>query len=184
MTISVIAAVGAGNHVIGTETGLPWKLPADLARFRRLTMGKPLIMGRTTHEQIGIPLPGRTNIVLTHRTDYHPPGVVVAHTLGEALDAARLSFDATAGNEVMVIGGAAVYTQFLPMADRFYLTVVAGQHEGTTVFPMHLFDEAAWVATHAESLPADAKNWHAHRFMIYERARGTAPTLDRASAPR
>ncbi len=169
MIFSVIAAVGEGNHVIGTEEGLPWRLPSDLGRFRRLTMGKPVIMGRKTFEHIGRPLPGRFNIVLSRRRDYRPEGVTVARGVREAGDAARGMLAANGGDEAVVIGGADAYAQFFPVADRFYLTVVAGRHEGTTAFPMSLFDPAEWVVRHTEAIPADAKNPHPHTFTIYER---------------
>ncbi|MDX1687598.1 MAG: dihydrofolate reductase, partial [Candidatus Promineifilaceae bacterium] len=109
--ISLIAALDR-NGVIGDDGRIPWRLPADLKYFKRVTMGKPLIMGRKTYESIGRPLPGRQNIVLTRQRDYRAPGCTVVHSLEEALAAAG---DA---EEVMVAGGGSVYRQFLPRADR------------------------------------------------------------------
>jgi len=117
---------------------MPWHIPEDLKHFKTVTMGKPVIMGRKTFASIGRPLPGRTNIVLTRQEDFEADGVRVAHTLDEALGAAR----AENPEEIMVIGGAQVYEKALPRADRLYLTYLHEEVEGDTYFPT--FDKDEW----------------------------------------
>lgn len=158
--ISLIAALDK-NGVIGDDGRIPWRLPADLKYFKRVTMGKPLVMGRKTHESIGRPLPGRQNIVLTRQRDYHAPGCTVVHTLEEALAAAG---DA---EEIMVAGGGTVYRHFLPRADRLYLTFVETTAEGETTFPP--FDPRAWHLIFQEAHPADERNPYPYRFTIFEK---------------
>ena len=126
MTISLILA-RADNGVIGRDGGLPWRLPADLKRFKALTMGKPMIMGRKTFESFSAPLPGRRHIVLTRSADWSAPGGELAHTPGQAL---RL-----AGGEAAVIGGAEVFALFLDRAERIDLTEVHAAPEGDTIVP-------------------------------------------------
>lgn len=131
MTITLVVAVGA-NGVIGVDGALPWRLPDDLAHFKRLTMGHPMIMGRTTFESIGRPLPGRTTMVLTRDPAWSFPGVEVAHTLGTAVERARQIDD-----EVFVVGGAQVYTDALAsgLVDLMCVTRVAAAPDGDTYFP-------------------------------------------------
>src|SRR5690606_3178604 len=124
------------NGVIGRDNALPWRLPADLKRFRRITIGHPIVMGRRSYEAIGRPLPGRTNIVVTRRADYTAPGCTVVHSLEEAL--AR----AAASPEAFVIGGAQLYAEALPRAYRLYLTRVHAEIPGDTLFPA--VDWASW----------------------------------------
>ena len=126
--ISLIAAM-AENRVIGCKGSIPWHLPADLQRFRQLTMGHPLIVGRKTFESIGGSLPGRTIIVVTRQVHYRPEGCLVAKDLDEALS---LAGDA---EEIFVGGGGTLYRQALPLANRIYLTLVPGQYEGDAWFP-------------------------------------------------
>jgi dihydrofolate reductase len=136
--ISFIVAMDK-NGLIGANNRVPWRLPDDMKYFREITMGKPVIMGRKTYESIPDrfrPLAGRTNIVLTKDIDYIAPGCLVVHSLERALSAAK---DAP---EVMVIGGAAVYLQFLGQADRIYLTLIDGEFEGDVYLP--LFDSDEW----------------------------------------
>ena len=159
--ISLIAALDR-NGVIGDGGRIPWRLPADLKYFKRVTMGKPLIMGRKTHESIGRPLPGRQNIVLTRQHAYEAPGCTVVHSVEEALAAAG---DA---EEVMVAGGGTVYRQFLPRADRLYLTFVETTGEGQTTFPP--FDREKWHLIFEETHPADEKNPFPYRFTIFQKA--------------
>jgi dihydrofolate reductase len=134
MSRPVISFVVAMDHnrLIGVDGGLPWRLPEDMKHFRRVTMGKPVLMGRLTYESIPLrfrPLPGRTNIVLTSQEGYEAPGCIVVHSLAEALAAA-------AGQpELMVIGGAQLYEQLLPQAERLYLTLVEGEFSGDAYFP-------------------------------------------------
>jgi dihydrofolate reductase len=128
MTRSLIVAA-AENGVIGVDNRLPWRLPEDLARFKRLTMGHHLIMGRKTYESIGRPLPGRTTIVLTRSAGFDVPGVLVARTLDDAFALAA------ADDEPFVCGGAEVYTHALAVCDRVYLTVVQRDYTGDAIFP-------------------------------------------------
>jgi len=129
MTLTLVAAVG-GNGVIGRGGDLPWPRTGDLAHFRALTMGHVLLMGRTTYDSIGRPLPGRTTVVLTRQADWSAPGVRVAHDLESALALTR-----TLDGEVFVVGGAQLYTATLPIADRLVLTRVEQSPPGDTFFP-------------------------------------------------
>ncbi len=135
MIISIIAAM-AKNRVIGRNNYIPWKLPEDMKRFKELTTGKPVVMGRKTFESIGRPLPNRANIIVTRDKNYKADNCVVVHSAGEAIKAAK-------GNEeVMIIGGAEIYKQFLPRADRLYLTLIDKEFEGDAYFPE--FDKNEW----------------------------------------
>lgn len=140
MRRSIIVAV-AENGVIGVDNALPWRLPADLQRFKRLTMGHHLIMGRKTFESIGRPLPGRTTVVLT-RGDFAAPGVVVARSLDEAFAAARDD------DEPFVCGGAEIYALALPGADRVYLTRIERDYQGDARFGA--LDPARWQLRESE----------------------------------
>ncbi|MCE9643875.1 dihydrofolate reductase [Candidatus Parcubacteria bacterium] len=142
--ISIVVAIGrnkAGSHVIGTENQLLWRLKDDLKRFKELTLGHPVIMGRKTFESIlgtlGKPLPGRTNIVVTRDKDYSQEGVVVAHSLEEAIEKAR-AYDQ---EEIFIGGGTQIYQQALPFVDKLYLTEIDDEKEGDALFPPfeHLF---------------------------------------------
>lgn len=145
MSISLIVATSA-NNVIGVDGGLPWRLPEDLARFKAVTMGKPMIMGRATFESIGRALPGRRSIVLTRQADFAAEGCDVVPTIEAAIEAAG---DA---EEIMVIGGGEIYRQFLPMADRIYLTRLQAEIDGDTRFPELDLDE--WTVVAVEEFPA------------------------------
>jgi dihydrofolate reductase len=160
MRISMIVAMDR-QGLIGAGGKLPWHLPADLRRFRQVTMGKPIIMGRRTHESIGRALPGRRNIVLTRQGDYRASGCRVVHSVDGALAAAGQA------DEVLVIGGAQIYRLFLARADRLYLTVVEAELEGDTFFPQ--LDPAEWRETWAEDRPADEANPFLLRFAIWDR---------------
>ncbi len=144
----VLVVARARNGVIGVDGRLPWHLPADLRRFKALTVGKPVIMGRKTFESIGKPLPGRHNIVLTGTADWHAEGVTVASNLAEAIAAAGLDPRARA-SEIMVIGGARVYAEALPSATRLELTEVDAAPAGDTHFPP--LDPARWRETAREA---------------------------------
>jgi dihydrofolate reductase len=128
--ISAIAAI-AENRVIGKDNDLIWKLPKDHKRFVALTTGHPLVMGRKTHESIGRPLPNRTNIVITRDLEYSRPGIIVVHSLQEALAKAK-EFDQ---EEIFINGGGQIYQEALPFTDRLYLTIVHTDAEGDTFFP-------------------------------------------------
>lgn len=155
----------ADNGVIGRDNALPWHLPADLRHFKRLTVGKPVVMGRRTFESIGKPLPGRHNIVLTRDRDWRAEGVTVVANLAEAIAAAGLD-PKTRADEVMIIGGAAVYADALPIATRVYLTEVHDAPEGDTLLPA--FDQARWYETAREDHPAE-EGRPAYSFVTLER---------------
>src|SRR5690349_15195678 len=127
--IAMIAGV-ARNNVIGADGGIPWKIPSDMAFFKRTTMGKPIVMGRKQYETVGRPLPGRTNIVVTRQAGYQPEGVTVLDNLGAALDHARAVAAADGASEVMVIGGGEIYAQAMPLAARLYISHVDLEPEG------------------------------------------------------
>ncbi|MGE0189276.1 MAG: dihydrofolate reductase [Steroidobacteraceae bacterium] len=160
MNISLIVAV-ANNGVIGQHNGLPWRLPDDLRRFKVLTMGKPIIMGRKTYDSIGKALPGRTNIVITRQADLRLPGCTVVNSLASACNS-------VVADELMVIGGADIYRQALPLARRIYLTQVHADVEGDAYFPV--LDEA-WHESMREACPADERHAHAYSFITLERMR-------------
>jgi dihydrofolate reductase len=167
MLVSLIAAV-AENGVIGRGGELPWRLSADLKRFKSLTMGHPIIMGRRTWDSIGRPLPGRTSIVVTRQTRWSTPHVEVqvVHDIEGALKAAAA---APGGDrEAFIIGGGELYSAALPHAQRLYLTRVLSPVEGEATFPP--YNEAEWSLLTSENHAADAKNDFAHAFEVYERA--------------
>ena len=160
MRLGIVVAM-ARNGVIGRDGTLPWHLPADLQRFRRLTLGKPIVMGRRTHESIGRVLPGRRNIVLSRDPAFRAAGCEVFASLEQALTALAEV------EEVMVVGGAALYAEALPRAARLYLTEVEAEVAGDVRFPP--FDRAAWREIERETHAADAANVHAWRFSVLER---------------
>ena len=158
--VTLIVAV-ADNGVIGRANSLPWHLPEDLKRFKRLTMGKPMIMGRKTFESIGKPLPGRLNIVVTRDTNYRREGVEVVSGMDEALEAAA------GAPEVMVIGGAELFRAFLPRAGRLHLTRVHGKIEGDVVWPA--LDMRQWEVIERERHEADERHAYAMTFEVWEK---------------
>ena len=155
----------AANGVIGKDGGLPWRIPADLAHFKRLTVGKPIVMGRRTFESIGKPLAGRHNIVLTRDPQWRAEGVSVAPNLAEAIAAAGMDPRARA-DELMIIGGAAVYADALPLARRVYLTEVHALSEGDTIMPG--FGKDVWIEAARENFAA-AGYTPAYSFVTLER---------------
>lgn len=160
-TISLIVAAAA-DGVIGRDNAMPWHLPADLAHFKLLTWGKPIVMGRKTFEAIGKPLPGRLNIVVTRDPAWRADGVSVAHSLDAALAAVGTA------PEVMVIGGAQLYEAALPRAARLHYTEVHAALDGDTRFPA--FDRARWREVARSERAADARNPYALSFITYQRA--------------
>jgi dihydrofolate reductase len=158
--VSLIVAASR-NGVIGVRGKLPWHLPADLKRFRQLTWGHPIVMGRKTFQSIGQPLPGRTNIVLTRQAQFQAPGVWVAHSMHEALQACPNA------PEVFVIGGREVYQAALPLAQRIYLTRIDRDFDGDT----HLFDldPNDWVESFRQDFEADHDNPYPFSFLILNR---------------
>lgn len=184
MQVALVIATDL-DGVIGLNGRLPWHLPADLKHFRRLTLGKPVVMGRRTYESIGKPLDGRTNIVLTRSADFRPEGCLVASSVDDAMAlavralAARApgapiaELDATIesgplGDEIMVIGGAAVFRAFLPRATRIYWTCVEAHVEGDVRFPI---DPAAWSEVARTDHAADARHAYPFSFRVLETAR-------------
>ena len=165
MKVSLIAAV-AENLVIGDGSRMPWHLSSDLKRFRRLTMGKPIIMGRKTFESIGKPLDGRLNIVMTRGGEWAvPEGVPTADSPVNALELAV----ASGADEVMIIGGGEVYRAFWDIAQRLYLTVVEGDFEGMTRFPDVFSEWGRWSVSEQVVVAADEKNPHGHTFYRLEK---------------
>ncbi|MBI2597161.1 dihydrofolate reductase [Candidatus Daviesbacteria bacterium] len=127
--ISLIAAIASGNRALGKGGKLIYYIPEDLKRFKKITSGYPIIMGRKTFESIGQPLPSRTNIVITRDRQYFAEGIIVVHSVGEALK------EAEGSDEVFVIGGGQIYQETISMASKLYLTVVEGNPEADTFFP-------------------------------------------------
>jgi len=159
MVISIIVAMSE-NRVIGIDGRIPWHLPADMAWFKKHTLGKPVLMGRKTWESIGKPLPGRTNIVLTGKADFTAKGCTVVRGIGEAIEAAG---DA---EELMVMGGADCYRKLLPLSGRLYITIVHTEIKGDVSFPH--YDPAPWVEVSHEELAADASHRFDLTFLIME----------------
>jgi dihydrofolate reductase len=169
----VVLAVGpvarGANGVIGAAGALPWRLKSDLAIFRKVTMAKPVIMGRKTWDSLPRrPLPGRTNVVLSRDASFAPTGAVVCEDFSEAVQIAREQAAEDGVGEVCVIGGAAVFALALPRARRLYLTEVDAAPAGDVVFPA--FDEIGWTETHRERHEAGLDDDHGFVFRILERA--------------
>jgi dihydrofolate reductase len=170
--ISLIVAM-AKNRVIGANNKIPWHLPSELKLFKSLTMGHHVVMGRRTYESINRLLPGRTTVIVTRQRDYAVPGAIVAHSVQEALQACR------GDDEIFVIGGADLFRETLPIADRIYLTIVDAEPEGDTFMPE--FDVNEWLETSAQSVTADEKHAHGYRFAVLDRS--WAPGHSHATAP-
>ena len=164
--VAMIAAV-AENGVIGSCNGIPWRLPADFAHFKRMTLGKPLIMGRKTFESIGKPLPGRTNIVVTRQQGYQPDGVLVISSLDAALEHAQAIATADGAPEVMIGGGGEIYRAAMPYADRLYISHVAFAPPGDALFPA--IDPKIWRETEEIEVPAHPRDTAVFRVSVYRR---------------
>ena len=162
--VSLIVAM-AQNGVIGRDNAVPWRLPEDLKRFKAFTLGKTILMGRKTYESIGRPLPGRANLVLTRDRNWIAAGVIVVHSVEQALT------QAGPGKELVAIGGAQIYRLVLPFARRIYLTHVHADVPGDTFFPD--FDSTQWADVECRMHPADEQ----HAFPL------TFVTLERRTAP-
>jgi dihydrofolate reductase len=150
------------NRLIGNNNSLPWYLPADLAFFKRTTMGKPMIMGRKTFDSIGRPLPGRQNIVITRDSTFSAQGCDIANSIEEAM-----SLVSDEKQEAMLIGGASLYLQMLAQADALYLTQIHHTFSGDTWFPEMDMDQ--WSEVYREDFEVDEKNLHPYSFMQYTR---------------
>ena len=159
----------ARNGVIGAAGALPWRLKSDLRRFRALTIGKPVIMGRRTWDSLPrAPLPGRTNIVVTRQDDYHPDGVVVTPSLEAALEEAQAIATRDRANEVMIGGGAEIYAQALSIADRLYITHVGANPPGDSYFPPVSLQD--WKESGVIEVPQSPQDSAAFRIKVYRRA--------------
>jgi dihydrofolate reductase len=169
MIISLVVAV-AENGVIGRDGTLPWRISADLKTFRRLTMGKPLIMGRRTFQSLKKPLDGRDNIVITRNADYHPHGAIVAHSFAVALEAARACAKKRGVDEIAVIGGTAVFEAALPLAHRIYKTQVHASPPGDAFFPN--IDWRDWLEVSREELPRGPNDDCSSSLIVLERRQG------------
>jgi dihydrofolate reductase len=158
----------ARNGVIGRGDALPWRLKTDMARFRALTLGKPIVMGRKTWESLPRrPLPGRLNLVLTRDPTFEADGAVICHDLTEALEIAREQAAEDGKDEVCVIGGADIFALALPRARRIYLTEVEGEPEGDVVMPA--IDETGWREVRREAVAAGAEDEYPTVFRVLER---------------
>lgn len=166
--VAMIAAVAA-NGVIGADGALPWRLPSDFAHFRRTTLGKPVVMGRKTFESIGKPLAGRANIVVSRQLGYQPDGVLVIADISSAIDHARAIAEADGAVEVMVIGGAEIYRQAMPMADRLYITHVDLAPDGDARFPA--IDAEHWDVVGSPDVLRTEKDNAGFCVKIYQRRR-------------
>jgi dihydrofolate reductase len=165
----VLVAAVADNGVIGRDGELPWWLPGDLKRFKALTLGKPVLMGRRTFASIGRPLPGRSNIVLTHDRSFQAENVLVARTLADGLMIAADEAERLNANEIAVIGGSTLYAETLPQADRLYITEVHASPPGTTHFPK--FEKSEWREVAREGPLQGAGEPHSYSFVVLERRR-------------
>lgn len=159
MIISMIAAM-ADNRIIGKDNQMPWHLPADFAWFKRCTMGKPVVMGRKTYESIGRPLPGRLNIVISRDASLSIEGVTTVTSIEQALEVAGEV------EEVMIIGGGAIYAACLPMANKLYVTHIEAEIDGDTQFPDW---GTEFKETYSEAYQADEKNAYSMCFTILEK---------------
>lgn len=165
-TLAMIVA-RSRNGVIGRDNQLPWRLPEDLRYFKRMTVGKPVIMGRNTWESLGRPLPDRNNIVITRNTHFSAHGATVVNDLETALLLADALADARKTNEIMIIGGAQIYAAALPQVTRAYITEVDADIAGDAFFPA--MDAREWQETARETFAACEKNPYNYSFVTLER---------------
>jgi dihydrofolate reductase len=172
MTILSMIVATANNNVIGKDNDMPWHLPADLAYFKKTTLGKPIIMGRKTYESIGRALPGRRNIVISRDEHYSPQGkgsegVDVVTSVEQALALVDGSNGELAVDEIMVIGGGAIYKHCLPVANRLYVTHIQANIDGDTQFPD--YSGNGWTKVSNELRDSDEKNAYVLDFCVYEK---------------
>ncbi|MGC4378742.1 dihydrofolate reductase [Fictibacillus sp. Mic-4] len=156
--ISYVVAMDE-NHLIGSKNKLPWHLPADLKYFKKVTMNKPIVMGRKTYESIGKPLPGRENIVLTRDRNYKAEGCTVIYSVEDIIKRDN--------EEICVIGGAEVFRLFMPYVNRMYITKIHETFEGDTYFPD--FNEKEWKIVSKTPGQVDEKNKYPHDFIVYDK---------------
>ena len=160
MKISIVVAM-ASNRAIGLNNTMPWHLSADLQYFIKITMGKPILMGRRTFESIGRPLPGRTNIIISRNKNYKHEGCLVYNSIDEALEICRVD------EEVMLVGGACFYETILPVADRIYLTQIHRHFQGDTFFPE--FDSNSWREIERKDINDDQNAMFEYSFITLEK---------------
>jgi dihydrofolate reductase len=167
MNITLVAAL-AENGVIGRDNGLPWRLKSDMVHFRAITMGKPVVMGRKTFLSIGRPLPGRTTIVVSRDGAFAAPGIVVAPSMPAALTVAQGDALRRGSESIIVAGGADLYAQTMPLADRLHITYVHRSVDGDVYFPA--IDRSVWQETVRDEQAAAAGDDAAFAFVVYRRA--------------
>lgn len=163
----VLVAAVAENGVIGLRGSLPWKVKSDLQLFRRITIGKPIVMGRRTYLSIGKPLDGRANIVVSRNRDFAAEGVEVAYSLSEAVRLAEAAARRLGAGEICIIGGGEIFAEVLPRADRLHVTHVKASPEGDAHFPP--IDGQQWLEVHREALPPADGDTAEAAYVIYER---------------
>lgn len=165
LPLAMIAAL-AENHVIGLDNKMPWHLPADLKHFKAMTLGKPIIMGRKTWDSLGRPLPGRLNLVISRQPGLQLEGAETFTCLDDALQRAEVWAREQGADEIMLIGGAQLYTQALERAQRLYLTRIEASPEGDAFFPQ--FDETRWQRIESQAHPTSGEA-PAYRFETWQR---------------
>ena len=164
--IIIVVAV-AENGVIGRDGDMPWRLSTDLKRFKALTMGKPVVMGRKTFQAIGKPLPGRANIVITRDASFRSDGIQVVKSVEEAIDLAQDKAREAGADAICIVGGGEIYRQALPMTDRVHLTHVEARPDGDTLFPD--LDPDEWTVEDEQLYPIGPKDTAATRYVVYVR---------------
>lgn len=165
--IKTIVVAVASNGIIGRDGDMPWRLSTDLKRFKAMTLGKPVIMGRKTFQSIGKPLPGRSNVVISRDTGFSAEGITVAHSLGEAIDAASNLAAESGADEICIIGGGEIYRQAIRVADQLLITNVEARVDGDTSFPE--IDPAFWQIESELAVPAGERDTYPTRFVRYLR---------------
>ncbi|MEX0345929.1 MAG: dihydrofolate reductase [Rhizobiaceae bacterium] len=168
LPVAIVVAISE-NGVIGKDDWMPWRLSTDMKRFKALTMGNPVIMGRKTFESIGKPLPGRLNIVITRNSEWRAGGVATANSLQEAIELARGK--AENAREICIAGGGQIYSEALPIADRMHVTHVLAEIDGDTHFPA--IDPAIWRSVSSQEVATGEKDSHPTRYVVYERTNRT-----------
>lgn len=169
--IAMIAGV-AENGVIGSDQTIPWRVPSDMAFFKKTTMGKPIVMGRKQFETVGKPLPGRTNIVITRQRGYQPEGVLVFHDVEAALAEAGKIAEADGVDEIMIIGGGELYAQLMARADRLYITHIDLSPSGDVRFPAIAPEQ--WTVVDLPEVAPSPRDEATYRVKVYERRRDAA----------
>ncbi|MGV8955835.1 MAG: dihydrofolate reductase [Cypionkella sp.] len=162
----MIVAVAA-NGVIGSDQTIPWRIPSDQQMFRRMTLGKPIVMGRKQFETVGKPLPGRSNIIVTRRQDYQPDGTLVFNSIEAALAGAQEIAERDGVDEMMVIGGGELYAQLMDRADLLYVSHVDLSPEGDVRFPA--IDPAVWMVVDQPDVVPSEKDSASYRVKVYAR---------------